>query len=71
MDKRFLSVKEAAQYLGRSEKSIYISVGRRQIPFPKWGKKLVFDREELDKFISSLPGMTFDDVLASKYSPLG
>jgi hypothetical protein len=71
MDKRVLNLKEAAVYLGKTEKALYISVGRRQIPYRKWGKKLVFDRVELDKFITGLPGVTFDDVASNKYSSLG
>ena len=70
MDKRLLTLKEAAKYLGKTEKALYLSVMRKEVPFRKWGKKLVFDRIELDKFIAALPGITFDDVLASKYSPL-
>jgi excisionase family DNA binding protein len=71
MDKRYLSVKEVAEYLGRTEKSIYISVGRRQLPYRKLGKKLVFDRLEIDKFIAALPGATFEDALAGKYPNFG
>ena len=70
MEKRFLTLKEAASYLGKTEKALYISVWRREVPYKKWGKKLVFDMRELDTFIASLPGMTFDDVAASKYSSL-
>ena len=70
MDKRLLTLKEAARYLGKTDKALYLSVMRKEVPFRKWGKKLIFDRMELDKFISTLPGVTFEDVLANKYSPL-
>jgi excisionase family DNA binding protein len=71
MDKRVFNLKEAAIYLGKTEKALYRAVERRQVPFRKWGRKYIFDRIELDKFIVGLPGITFDDVAGNKYSHLG
>lgn len=63
MDKRILSLKEVAQYLGKTENAPYLSVARREVPFRKWGKRLVFDRVALDQFVETLPGVRVDEAL--------
>ena len=67
MDERLLSLKQAAIYLGKSEKALYKSAERREVPFRRWGRKLVFDRHELDAFIKALPGLSLEEVLERKY----
>ena len=49
---RYLSVNAAARYLGRSDKALYRLVGRREIPFIKQGRRLLFDRVALDKWMA-------------------
>ena len=63
MNKDLLTLKEAGQYLDKSGKAVHNCVMRREIPFRKRVKKLVLDRVELDKFVSRLPGITFEDVV--------
>lgn len=46
-----LGVHEAGGYLGITEKMVYARVARRQIPFKKWGGRIVFVRKELEAFI--------------------
>lgn len=48
---RLLTVREAAKYLGTTEKTLYTKVWRREIPFVKLGRSLRFDIRELDKLI--------------------
>jgi len=59
VERRLLSVEEAATYLGLSPRTIYNGVHRKsKNPFPvkpkRLGKLVKFDREDLDKFIESL-----------------
>jgi len=59
IQRRLLSVEEAATYLGLSPRTIYNGVHRKtKNPFPvpvkRIGKLVKFDREDLDKFIESL-----------------
>jgi excisionase family DNA binding protein len=59
--KRLLSVEEAATYLGLSPRTIYNSTGpKSKIPFPvkpkRYGKKVLFDIRDLDKFCDFLGG---------------
>ena len=50
-EKRLLTIKEASEYLGITENALYCMVYRRQIPFVKIGKRLRFDKIDLDKWI--------------------
>jgi predicted DNA-binding transcriptional regulator AlpA len=59
--KRLFSVKEAATYLGLSPRTIYNGVSpKSKNPFrvkPKrYGKKVLFEKRDLDKFCDSLNG---------------
>jgi excisionase family DNA binding protein len=52
-NKRFLDVKEAAEYLGLAESTLYTMVSERRIPFTKMGRRTKFDRGKLDPWIHS------------------
>lgn len=60
--KRFLTIPEAAQELGITERAAWQRVYRRQIPFRRWGKKVVVIRDELELFIKNLPGATAEEA---------
>jgi len=49
--KRLLSVEEAAMYLGVRKSTIYSWSWRRKIPSVKMGRRLLFDRQDLDRII--------------------
>lgn len=55
MDKRWLTVRELADYIGYSQRSIYRFVTERRIPYyqPGPGRSLLFDRGEVDAWIAS------------------
>ena len=55
--RRYVSLSEAAAYLGRTEKALRKLVERRAVPFRRGGKRLVFDLVELDGWVASLPGV--------------
>jgi len=50
-NKRFLDVKEASEYLGLAESTLYTMVSERRIPFTKMGRRTKFDLDLLDKWI--------------------
>jgi len=50
-EKRLISVEEAAKYLGVQKSTIYSGASRRKIPSVKMGRRLLFDREDLDRMI--------------------
>lgn len=49
--KRLYTIKEAAEYLGRSTWSMRELVWAGKIPFVKDGRKFYFDIEDLDEYI--------------------
>jgi excisionase family DNA binding protein len=51
VQKRLLTVKEAAAYLGRSESAIYHLIGRREIPVIRHGRHVRLDRLALDRWL--------------------
>lgn len=54
---RYLDVKSTAIYLSRTPGAVYELVAKRQIPFRRRGKKLIFDRQELDEYVHGLEGV--------------
>jgi excisionase family DNA binding protein len=50
---RLLNVREAAKYLGTTEKTLYSKVWRREIPFVKLGRSVRFDIRDLDAMIEA------------------
>lgn len=50
--RRLLSVREAAQYLGRTEKSIRHLVGRRKLRSIRADGRVMFDVSDLDAWIN-------------------
>ena len=63
-DRRYLDVGSTATYLGTTSTAIYAAVARRQIPFRRFGRKLLFDRIELDSYIKSLKGVSVEEAVA-------
>jgi len=53
MNKRLLNIGETAKYLNVSVNTIYSWVCQRRIPFVKLGRRLLFDIEDLDRWIES------------------
>ena len=53
MISRLLDIKEVADYTGLSVHTLYTMVSQRRIPFVKLGRLTKFDREEIDKWITS------------------
>lgn len=57
---RLLSINDTAKYLGISAKTIRNRLGpKAPKPFPikhkRWGKRVLFDKKDLDKYVDSLP----------------
>ena len=48
---QFLSVDETAKFLNLSVPTIYSKVSRREIPYMKRGKRLYFNRKDLETYL--------------------
>jgi excisionase family DNA binding protein len=53
---KFLTVKEAAQLLRASPKTIYLWAENRRIPFRRAGNKLLFERGEIEEWTRKSAG---------------
>jgi len=61
---RYLNVASAADYLGTTATALYKSAQRRLVPCRKKGKRLVFDRVELDEYMHALDGVDVAEAVA-------
>ncbi len=52
--KRYANIKELSVYIGLSVKTLYEFVNLQKIPSIKYGKKLLFDLQDIDKLMESL-----------------
>ena len=62
MRDRLLDVLETAAMLGRSENAVRRMVERRQLPYRKSGRRVLFLESELKAFIEALPGLSLEDL---------
>lgn len=51
IDRQWMTVPETAMYLGLTKKAIYGLVQRRELPHSKMGKRLMFNKVEIDKML--------------------
>lgn len=49
--KRYLTLGELSELLNVPKNTIYAKTSRREIPFVKVGRRLVFDRQEIDEWL--------------------
>jgi excisionase family DNA binding protein len=59
---KYIGVEEAAAMTGMTQAALYRKVARGQIPYRKWGRRVLFKRSELVEFIDALPGMRTEEV---------
>ena len=51
-EKRYLSIDELSELLSIPKNTIYAKTSRREIPYVKIGKRLLFDRKEIESWLS-------------------
>jgi len=51
MEKKFLTIDELSQYLGIKKSNLYAKVERKEIPFYRFGRLIMFKKEEVDAFM--------------------
>ena len=52
LTRRLINIQDVAEYTGLSVHTLYAMVSQRRIPFVKMGRRTMFDREELDRWIA-------------------
>jgi len=65
MQKRLLRAAEVAEMLATSENAIRLLVFRRQIPFLKLNRRVLFDESEIMRWLDSQRRVTSEEALAA------
>ena len=63
MAKQFLKVSEAAELLGITQKAARHRIARGELPYRRWGKRLIIPLKELEAFLQQLPGQGTQEAL--------
>ena len=61
-----LDVAAVAEWLGVSQGTIRARVARQQIPYRKWGGRIIFRRSEVEEYFKQLEGVSIDEALANE-----
>jgi excisionase family DNA binding protein len=75
MEKKFLNIDELSQYLGIKKSNLYSKVERREIPFYRLGRLIMFKKDEVDAFMETCrvesvdPGKEAKRILKGKTRP--
>ena len=51
--KKYMDIEELSEYISSTPSSIYSKKCRNQIPHIKIGRRLIFDRETIDEWITN------------------
>jgi len=60
MESEYLNVEQLSRYLGIKKSNIYAKVRRREIPFYRVGRLIMFKKEEIDAFMDKCRVECFD-----------
>jgi len=59
---KFLNVSDVARMIGKSEAAVRQMQYRRQIPFRRLGRRVLFIESEIEQLFVESPGCTLDEV---------
>lgn len=54
MKKRYANIKEVSEYTSLPIKTLYDWASQRKIPSIKYGRRVLFDLEDIDKYLQSM-----------------
>jgi hypothetical protein len=60
-----MDVATAAAWLGVKDKCVRARVARRQLPYRRWGGRVVFLKAELLAYLGRLPGVTLEQAIGN------
>ncbi len=60
MERRYLGIKELAEYLGIPKGTLYVWVCQKRIPYAKMGGLLRFDLREIDGWVKARSVVEFN-----------
>lgn len=59
--KKYMNIEETAEYTRMAKQTIYQMVSSRRIPHIKKGKRLLFEKAEIDNWLSTGKKITYKD----------
>jgi len=71
MSKEFLNINELSEYIGMPVNTIYYKTSKREIPFYKPSRKLLFKKDEIDNWVSLFRISTQSEINDSVNSRFG
>jgi len=66
-----LGVRELAESLGVPQHMIRARVARRQIPYKRWGGRIIFLRSEMTRYLEELEGVSVEEALSNERARRG
>ena len=66
-----LDVTAVAELLGVSEHTIRARQSRQQIPYRKWGGRIIFLRAEVMRYLEQLDGVSIEEALENEKARRG
>ncbi len=63
---RAMRIPQAAIFLGLTSKALRRAVQRGQVPYRRWGGRIIFIEAELKCFLYDLPGLRSEEVFGGK-----
>jgi excisionase family DNA binding protein len=61
--KKYLTVPEAAEVIGITERAAWQRIYRGQLPHRRWRRRVLVPLDELERFLEQLPGCSADQAL--------
>lgn len=53
MEKRLLNIDELVEYISVPKGTIYNWISQKKLPYIKMGRRIKFDKQDIDKFIET------------------
>ena len=67
VEKKFLTVPQAAMFLGRSPRAVWHLIYLNKIPHRRLGSRVIIPADELEEFIKALPGVRVGEALETVF----
>jgi len=62
----WVGVKNLAEFLDTTPTAVYHLVGRGRLPHRRLGRKILFNLDEVESFLSSCPGILLEEIINSE-----
>jgi excisionase family DNA binding protein len=62
---KYLKVAEAAPILGITQKAVRQRIARGELPYRRWGRRVLIPAQELESFLEALPSKTAKEAVAA------